>query len=219
MASITEEKLSPDVDRTFTKEKLSMSPESGKDNIEIKSDTVLDEIAAKVDALDFHKKSDGEDDDEFFITETETEIQTINRQSEIIKKQAETINTLIQQLRVMFDEYNAACQEKEYYEDLSEALFRYIEICEGNIVIEEEICTQIGDDENISNLITKDQEKATVTEADDADGATAPNPTPDRVEKQAEPTTTDQDQSAESMAVDDSETTAPPPNNVFLTTS
>jgi len=115
---------------------------------------------------------------------------------------------LIQQLRVMFDEYNAACQEKEYYEDLSEALFRYIEICEGNIVIQEEVCTQSGDDENISNLITNDQDETTT---ESGEGATAPKPTPDRVEKQAESTTTDHDQPTESMAVDDSETTAPPP--------
>ena len=94
---------------------------------DVKSDAVLDEIAAKVDALNFKKSDEDEEGDLESTAEPEDEATTIKRQSEIVRKQAETINTLIQQLRIMFDEYNTACQEKEYYEDLSEALIRYIE--------------------------------------------------------------------------------------------
>lgn len=167
MASMIEEKVSPNLESTFVKEKLSTSSSSNnmeEDDTEVKSDAVLDEIAAKVDALNFQKNSeDGDSSLELASTDPEDEAATIKRQSEIIKKQAETINTLIQQLRIMFDEYNTACQEKEYYEDLSEALIRYIEIYDGSVEVagdqeegedeDEDGNDRENDAENINNLI------------------------------------------------------------------
>lgn len=124
-AVITEEKISSDVENNLTtKDKLN---ESGTSHDEFKTDAMLDEVAARVDALDFNGTTD----------EPESAESKAMKQGEIIKKQAETINTLISQLRIMFDEYNDAVNEKGYYEDLSEALLRYIEICEGKIELEE----------------------------------------------------------------------------------
>ena len=180
-----EEKVPSDVEASIvTKEKLSTSASSNMED-DVKSDAVLDEIAAKVNALNF-KTGDQEEDST--SAETEDEGTTIKRQSEIVKKQSETINTLIQQLRIMFDEYNTACQEKEYYEDLSEALIRYIEIYDGSVEIaeenqedgEDEECT---DDENIKNIVSEDQQQQQPTmeaKTTDASGSSPPNPTPEK---------------------------------------
>lgn len=185
MASMIEEKVPSDVEASIvTKEKLSTSASSNMED-DVKSDAVLDEIAAKVNALNF-KTGDQEEDST--SAETEDEGTTIKRQSEIVKKQSETINTLIQQLRIMFDEYNTACQEKEYYEDLSEALIRYIEIYDGSVEIaeenqedgEDEECT---DDENIKNIVSEDQQQQQPTmeaKTTDASGSSPPNPTPEK---------------------------------------
>ena len=211
MASMVEEKVSSDVESSFVKEKLSTSSSSIVEDDVVKSDAVLDEIAAKVGALDF-KKSDGEEEDSVEVaTEPEDETATIKRQSEIIKKQAETINTLIQQLRIMFDEYNTACQEKEYYEDLSEALIRYIEIYDGSVEIagdqeEEEEEDNEGDEENISNLISIKDQQTTMTE-EGGDSVMVPNSTPEKQQQQpqepavADTVKTDEENSTPNKAV------------------
>lgn len=178
MAAVTEERISSDAETSFVKEKISTSTQSAiDDGDDIKSDAVLDEIAAKVDALNF-KRSDENDKD--FIEEPETEANTMKRQSDIIKKQAETINTLIQQLRVMFDEYNAACHEKDYYEDLSEALLRYIEICEGKVIMEEGSDLADNEEESIFKLVDKDEE---TTKGEENSSIQPPNPTPEKHEQ------------------------------------
>jgi len=86
---------------------------------ESKTDAVLDEIAAKVNALDLESDKDDHNTDECkkcMIT---------------VKGQRETINTLINWLRVMFEEYKSMNNEREYYEELNEALFRCLELNEG----------------------------------------------------------------------------------------
>jgi len=200
-----EEKVSPNLENTFVKEKLSTSSSSNnmeEEDTTVKSDAVLDEIAAKVDALNFQKNSeDGDSSLELASTDPEDETATIKRQSEIIKKQAETINTLIQQLRIMFDEYNTACQEKEYYEDLSEALIRYIEIYDGSVEIagdqeeeeeEEEENHKETDAEKINNLIPSkegNQQTTTATTVlETSDSSKAPNQQTSDQQQQQQPT-------------------------------
>lgn len=164
---ISEEKVLADTEADPTvKEKLSTSVSSNCD--EVKSDGVLDELAARVDALNYNEEDD-------FITHTEEPSSTIKRQSDVIKKQAETINTLIQQLRVMFDEYTAESQEKEYYEDLSEALLGYIKVCYGKVIIGDEETESQEGEENIVNLVAKENADISVI-----DGASPPNPTPEK---------------------------------------
>lgn len=209
MAAVTEERISSDAETpSFVKEKYPTSTQSEIDaGDDIKSDAVLDEIAAKVDALNF-KKSDENDED--LTEEPETETNTMKRQSDIIKKQAETINTLIQQLRVMFDEYNAACHEKDYYEDLSEALLRYIEICEGKVIMEEGGDAVNNEEESIFKLVDKDE--VTSDEIDNS-SIQPPNPTPEKQQEEHQqsqeeitiaeaPTSTEEESTAEEACGD-----------------
>jgi len=223
MASMIEEKVSPNLENTFVKEKLSTSSSSNnmeEDDTTVKSDAVLDEIAAKVDALNFQKNSeDGDSSLEIASTDPEDESATIKRQSEIIKKQAETINTLIQQLRIMFDEYNTACQEKEYYEDLSEALIRYIEIYDGSVEIagdqEEEEGEEENQEENINNLVSSkegDQQTTTATTVPETgdDSSKAPNQQTSSEKQQQQPaeaTVTNDGEGANATIMESDETT------------
>jgi len=223
MAAVTEERISSDAETSFVQEKLSTSKQSITDaDDDVKSDAVLDEIAAKVNALNF-KKSDDEDKD--FTQEPETEANTMKRQSDIIKKQAETINTLIQQLRVMFDEYNAACHEKDYYEDLSEALLRYIEICEGKVIIEEGDAVDNKEEESIFKLVDKDEEAA--TDKVEESSTQPPNPTPEKQQQQSQeiinsevshPSTKDEDPTVTSNAEESSNSASVDDDNKKPTT-
>merc|ERR1719206_762373 len=81
-------------------------------------DAVLDEIAAKVDALGFNET----DPNHMKCMDT-------------VKSQ-DTINTLINQLRIMFEEYTNMQHERDYFEELNEALFRCLELSEGATVLE-----------------------------------------------------------------------------------
>lgn len=217
MASMIEEKVSPNLENTFVKEKLSTSSSSNnmeEDDTTVKSDAVLDEIAAKVDALNFQKNSEDEDSSqELASTDPEDESATIKRQSEIIKKQAETINTLIQQLRIMFDEYNTACQEKEYYEDLSEALIRYIEIYDGSVEIAGDQEEEQGEEENINNLVSSkegDQQSTTATTVPETgdDSSKAPNQTSSEKQQQqpTEATVTNNEEGPNTTIMESNET-------------
>lgn len=156
-AVITEEKVPSDVENSFAKEKFTHDDE-------IKTDEMLDEVAARVDALDFNNIEDPED-----------ARVTAKKQGEIIKKQAETINTLISQLRIMFDEYNDAVNEKGYYEDLSEALLRYIEICEGKVELDQEESETEGNSTPInqddSEKMTEREEETTSNVVDEKNSA------------------------------------------------
>lgn len=143
-ATISEERASSDLENSFTKEKLS-DVEVNSSSTEIKSDDVLDEIAAKVGALDFNDENEGD------LENPEAH----SKYMETIKKQGETINTLVRQLRIMFDEYQEVNQEREYYEDLNDALIRCLELSEGRVTLESDEDTE---EENVANLVNKEQE-------------------------------------------------------------
>jgi len=137
--AVSEEKVSSDLENSFTKEKI---VDEGASN-DIKSDAMLDEIAAKTDSLDFSRLQPDEDGD-FHKTTLET-----------VKNQKETINTLVQQLRLMFDNYRVVEEEKCYYENLSEALIKCLALEEGKLEVEsEESEKECEQEEDITNLIS-----------------------------------------------------------------
>jgi len=86
-----------------------------------KDDAVLDEIAAKVNEMGFNDADSNHE-----------------KCMDTVRSQGETINTLINQLRIMFEEYTSINNEREYYEELNEALFRCLELNEGTAVLESE---------------------------------------------------------------------------------
>jgi len=164
-ATISEERASSDLENSFTKEKLG-DVEVNPSSSEIKSDAVLDEIAAKVGALDFSDENEGD------LENPEAH----SKYMETIKKQGETINTLVRQLRIMFDEYQEVNQEREYYEDLNDALIRCLELSEGRVTLESGEETE---EENVANLVNKEQEtiisetkEETVNEKEDTEETT-----------------------------------------------
>ena len=125
MMAVSEEKVLSDLENSFSKEKVNDVEDEPTTSDDVKTDAMLDEIAAKVDSLDFNKVENDDDDDSGDVDELHAKCM------ETVKKQGETINTLVQQLRVMFDEYQAVDQEREYYEELNDALIRCLEISEG----------------------------------------------------------------------------------------
>lgn len=163
--SVSEERASSDLENSFAKEKeINVTPVKVKDDV--KSDAMLDEIAAKVESLDFSKIQEDEDKEDFHTKCMDT-----------VKKQGETINTLVQQLRIMFDEYQAIDQEREYYEDLNDALIRCLEITEGKIQFESEEETET--EEDITHLVSKESEELCISQEKE-----------EQVEKNAETETT-----------------------------
>ena len=153
--SMYEEKLSPKLDSNYNKEKVADNEKvindirvDGEGEEEGKTDAVLDEIAAKVHALDFRK------DDE----EENTHVKCMDT----VRKQGETINTLVNQLRIMFEQYTEMNSEREYYEELNEALLRCLEITEGRLQIQED-----SEDEDIKNLDTDNEGKTCISQPED----------------------------------------------------
>jgi len=98
------------------------SQDDGEEIMQGQSDAVLDEIAAKVSAMDFNEVEVGEGNHEKCM--------------DTVRHQGETINTLINQLRIMFEEYTSMNNEREYYEELNEALFRCLELNEGTALVD-----------------------------------------------------------------------------------
>jgi len=84
------------------------------------ADAVRDEIEAKISGLNLN---DGNNDHEKCM--------------DTVRSQGETINTLIHQLRIMFDEFTSINNEREYYEELNEALFRCLELRDENPLLSE----------------------------------------------------------------------------------
>lgn len=148
--AVSEEKASSDIETSFIKEKVEKTTSTEDVEDGIKTDAMLDEIAAKVDALDFNKTEEEEDDEDNFHSKC----------VETVKKQGETINTLVQQLRIMFDEYQSIDQEREYYEELNDALIRCLELTEGRIEFESDDSEK--EEENITNLISKEPKDSSV---------------------------------------------------------
>lgn len=110
--AISEERVSSDFERVLEKQKF--EKESLISNAE--TDTILDEIAAKVDLINLEKK-DG--------------LEHNNREHETIQKQNELISTLTCQLKIIFEEYQSASKERDYYEELNETLIRCLEVKES----------------------------------------------------------------------------------------
>ena len=155
MATISDEKVSSDIEsNVLIKEKIITDSEVEDPKNEVKSDAVLDEIAAKVNALDFNKSEEG-DHSQCLAS---------------MKKQSETINTLVHQLRLMFDEYQEISQERDYYEELNNALLRCLEITEGRLQLDAEESDK--EEENIRNLISKHSENKCTAQEDISDGET-----------------------------------------------
>lgn len=150
--AVSEEKASSDLENSVVKEKFTDSTPEKLEDSDVKSDAMLDEIAAKVEALDFSKIQEDEDGGDFHAKCMET-----------VKKQGETINTLVQQLRIMFDEYQAIDQEREYYEDLNDALIRCLELTEGKIQFDSEESDK-ETEEDITHLISKESEEICISQ-------------------------------------------------------
>jgi len=162
-----DEKLSPTLKRCYNmtdketeNEKHSASVRSDGEGEENKT-TVPDEIAAKVNELTLSK-----DDDNNHVECMDT-----------VRKQGETINTLVNQLCVMFQEYEEMNSEREYYEELNEALLRCLEITEGKTEITDESSDEEENDdgdENIRNLEAKTSEtKIVITPPEEDDNTVA----------------------------------------------
>ena len=139
MAAIAEEKVLSDVEVISNEKKLLHTKD---DNVEEPTcNEVLDEIAAKVDSLNI---IEGEQ------CENNQDIQT--KYITTIKKQGETINTLVQQLRIIIDEYKEVNEERKYYEDLNDALMRCLEMSEGRLKVEgQNDDVRTGNDEKGNN--------------------------------------------------------------------
>jgi len=110
---------------------------------ESKTDAVLDEIAAKVNGLDFRSDEDNQNGHELCKNcaikgQGVADDNVHDKCMDTVRSQGETINTLINQLRVMFEEYTSMNNEREYYEELNEALIRCLELNEGAICISDE---------------------------------------------------------------------------------
>ena len=110
--AISEERVSSDFERVIEKQKF----DKEAFNSSAETDTMLDEIAAKVDLLNLEKK--------------DVSVSS-NREHETIQKQNELISTLTCQLKIIFEEYQAACKERDYYEELNETLIRCLEVKES----------------------------------------------------------------------------------------
>lgn len=109
------------------------------------NDDVLDEIESKINKLNL--------------------IDGYNKHGkcmDTVRSQGETINTLIHQLRLMFDEYTFVNNEREYYEELNEALFRCLELRIGNTLFDEDM---VG--ENSSDCSKNNMETSAGTQTDD----------------------------------------------------
>ena len=125
MATIAEEKVLSDVEVMSNEKKLLHTAD---DNVEESTcNEVLDEIAAKVDSLNIIEGEQCENNHDIQAKYIMT-----------IKKQGETINTLVQQLRIIIDEYKEVNEERKYYEDLNDALMRCLEMSEGRLKVEGE---------------------------------------------------------------------------------
>ena len=125
MATIAEEKVLSDVEVMSNEKKLLHTAD---DNVEEPTcNEVLDEIAAKVDSLNIIEGEQCENNHDIQAKYITT-----------IKKQGETINTLVQQLRIIIDEYKEVNEERKYYEDLNDALMRCLEMSEGRLKVEGE---------------------------------------------------------------------------------
>merc|ERR1712147_114590 len=144
LESVCEEKLSPNKSpqATRTHEVLEKEKSITKDDATYNdggrtADGVLDEIAAKVHNMGM---TDGDEDDDVGGTNHEKCMETV-------RSQGETINTLINQLRVMFEEYTSMNNESEYYEELNEALFRCLELNDGTVAVESDTDDDDGGEE------------------------------------------------------------------------
>ena len=125
MAAIAEEKVLSDVEVISNEKKLLHTKDDDVD--EPTCNEVLDEIAAKVDSLNVIEGEQCENNQDIQAKYITT-----------IKKQGETINTLVQQLRIIIDEYKEVNEERKYYEDLNDALMRCLEMSEGRLKVEGE---------------------------------------------------------------------------------
>jgi len=151
-----DEKLSPTLERCYNIKEKDVENEnvnnSGEGN-DLGTSTVPDEIAAKVRTLDIRKDEHDENNNHVECMET-------------VRKQGETINTLVNQLCIMFQEYEEMNSEREYYEELNEALLRCLEITEGKLEIQDD--SDEEEEEDIKNLEGKNEKtRIVVTPADD----------------------------------------------------
>jgi len=179
LESVCEEKLSPNKSpqATRTHEVLEKEKSITKDDATYNdggrtADGVLDEIAAKVHNMGM---TDGDEDDDVGVTNHEKCMETV-------RSQGETINTLINQLRVMFEEYTSMNNEREYYEELNEALFRCLELNDGTVAVESDTDDDDGGEEgtagatigekNDSEVVMTKQETTSAKKTGDADNST-----------------------------------------------
>jgi len=117
----------------------------------LKDDAVLDEVAAKVNEMGL---SDADNSHEKCM--------------DTVKSQEETINTLINQLRIMFEEYTSINNEREYYEELNEALFRCLELKEGAAVVDSDSESEStnGDEKGKTISTQTDENSSMATDKD-----------------------------------------------------
>ena len=219
MMAVSEEKVLSDLENSFSKEKVNDVEDEPTTSDDVKTDAMLDEIAAKVDSLDFNKVENDDDDDSGDVDELHAKCM------ETVKKQGETINTLVQQLRVMFDEYQAVDQEREYYEELNDALIRCLEISEGKInfesesereVVEEEENKTIDKEENIKNLIEKEEEQVEEIKQKDENNTKDDNKLSDVNNNDVEASSSNNNEKPQVNDENDNESTASECNNQIL---
>ena len=123
VGSMYEEKLSP-VKSDPKEENLKDVKDATYNHPEVavgegKDDAVLDEIAAKVSEMDVNEGDPNH-----------------KKCMDTVKSQHFQCSTLINRRRIMFEEYTSMRYERDYYEELNEALFRCLELNERAIILE-----------------------------------------------------------------------------------
>ena len=132
VASMYEEKLSPKLEDPYKRSEDCFESEKLLNKSD--ADAVLDEMAAKANTSNFDALPEDSDDVHLNCEST-------------LEDQRDTVEILINQLRYMSEEYEEAYQEREYYEELNEALLLCLELKEGKIEVEDS-----DDEEDIRNL-------------------------------------------------------------------
>lgn len=123
MSAIGEEKCSPLKAVRSEQEAISTK---GAEEVKLKTtvgkDVLLDEVAAissKVEGMNLRQDT--------YVQTTPLEL---TKEDYVLKvrEQTEVIDNLIRQMRGMYDEYNQACKEREYYSELCETLLQCLEM-------------------------------------------------------------------------------------------
>jgi len=190
VGSVYEEKLSPTKpnrldelpqDNEFKKDKSSVPyPAQTVEEIEGKEVPVPDEIKASAEV---ETSADVEATAEGLEFSVESGIDH-EKCMDTVRAQGETINTLIYQLRIMFDEYSFTKNETEYYEQLNEALFRCLEFKDKATLLE----TVEEAEEELLELQEKDDQPDTITVCTQTEATGTSDEPSDAQEPQCPPT-------------------------------